>query len=482
MITEPPERLRPQGRIQFLPGIATVLLLLSMPIAVFAASGSSIDIPLESKAWLVPGLLGMVLCIGLNAVAIGSVIAFELVRPAHQKLFDKESREHRRLERILSQRPAFIAAGQLAAHTFRCWLVLFSVMPAPYLAEVLAGQAPSWLQIVGVAIVLALIGTTINVVVAEIAPRAYASSRPARAATMLYPFGAAMAPIFGPIGKVLVQLGSLITSRFGVKAGFVLANETEEEIKNLVESAEQKGEIETEERQLLHSVFEFGDTVVREVMTPRVDMNAKPIDCEPSEVLKLIRDSGHSRIPLYESTDDQILGIIHAKDLLMAMIEKPNDVDLRKLMRPALFVPENKPVNDLLREMKQNRTQLAVVQDEFGGTAGIVTIEDIVEELVGDIVDEYDVEEPELVKNGAGYMISGKANLYDVNEEIGSSFQSEQFDTLGGFVFGLFGRQPKAGETIEADGYRFSIKETDGRRVQKLYVEPLPEPQATASG
>jgi len=448
-----------------------------MPIFALAAAGDAHAIGTESQTWLWPSLLGFVLSIALNAMATASVTAFELVRPAHQRLFDKESREYRRLERIIEHRGSFVAASQLAGHTFRAWLMLFSFLPAPYLAAQAIGGEPTWLQIVGTAIVISIVATIGNIAVGEIAPRGYAASRPARAATLLYPFGAGLVPIFGPIGNVLVRIGGLITSRFGVKAAFVLANETEEEIKILVESAEQKGEIETEERQLLHSVFEFGDTIVREVMTPRVDMDGMPIESEPIEVLTLIRESGHSRIPLYEETDDQILGIIHAKDLLMAMVQEGDGVSLRKLMRPAMFVPENKPLSDLMREMRQSRSQLAVVQDEFGGTAGIVTIEDIVEELVGDIIDEYDVEEPELIKNGAGYIVSGKANLYDVNEEIGSTFSSEQFDTLGGYVFGLFGRQPRVDECIEADGYRFKVKETDGRRVGKLYVEPLPETQ-----
>lgn len=144
-------------------------------------------------------------------------------------------------------------------------------------------------------------------------------------------------------------------------------------------------------------------------------------------------------------------------------------------MRPALFVPENKNLHELLKELRSSRGQMAVVQDEFGGTAGIVTIEDIVEELVGDIVDEYDVEEPQIMLNGQGYLVDGKVNIYDLNNKIGSRFESDVFDTVGGYVFGLFGRQPQKGESLEADGYRFTVEDTDGRRIVKLHVAPLEE-------
>jgi CBS domain containing-hemolysin-like protein len=198
-----------------------------------------------------------------------------------------------------------------------------------------------------------------------------------------------------------------------------------------------------------------------------------PVRSNPADVIRVIQDSGHSRIPLYEDTDDQIVGIIHAKDLLTAVIASPDaPVSLRRLMRPALFVPENKNLHELLREMRTMKNQLAVVQDEFGGTAGIVTIEDIVEELVGDIVDEYDNEEPEVVSTASGFLVEGKAHLDDVNEQVGSDFESEDFDTIGGYVFGLFGRQPDVGESISVEGHRFVIVDTDGRRILKMRIEP----------
>ena len=268
--------------------------------------------------------------------------------------------------------------------------------------------------------------------------------------------------------------------RFGGRASLVNSNQAEEEIKNLVESAEETGEIEKDEKDLLHSVFSFTDKVAREAMTPRVDMDALPAATEPANIVRLIQQSGHSRIPLYEETDDQIVGIVHAKDLLMALVDRQDEVNVRNLMRPALFVPENKDLHDLLKEMRSGRVQMAVVQDEFGGTAGIVTVEDIVEELVGDITDEYDIDLPEIVKTGASFLILGKAHLGDVNQEVGSDFSSDEFDTIGGYVFGLVGRQPKVAESVVDDGYRFTVAESDGRRIlrvvlEKFEIEPAPD-------
>ncbi|HXH62143.1 MAG TPA: hemolysin family protein, partial [Fimbriimonadaceae bacterium] len=281
--------------------------------------------------------------------------------------------------------------------------------------------------------------------------------------------------MFGTPIAVFVTLGGLVTRRFGAKATFALNNQAEEEVLELLEEAEESGEIEEEEREMVASVFEFGDTVVREVMTPRVDLEAVPMDATLQDVARLVEISGHSRIPVYEGTDDTILGIVHAKDVLSALMDGSADRPLRDLLRPTIFVPESKPLHDLLQEMRQAKTQMAVVQDEHSGTAGVVTIEDIVEEVMGEIVDEYDEDLPTIVTLDEGFDSDGRMELDDVNEVVGTSFESQEFDTIGGFVFGLFGRQPKEGESVERDGLRFTITETDGKRIQRLFIDRLPE-------
>lgn len=276
--------------------------------------------------------------------------------------------------------------------------------------------------------------------------------------------------LFG-ISRLFVGLANIFAKPAGGSVVLRTSNLMGEEIRSLVDSAGETGEMESEETELIHSVLEFSDTIAREIMTPRTDMDAVPVDINPYDLVELIQDSGHSRIPIFEGSDDEIVGIVHAKDLFLAMLRgKP--VNINSLMRPALYVTENKRIDELLAEMRVSKSQMAVIKDEFGGTSGIVTIEDIIEELVGEIQDEHDDESPEVSETQEGFLVDGKAHLDDVNEEIGSRFESEDFDTIGGFVFGLFGRQPKHGEWMEHMGYQFNIVETDGKRIIKVRIVP----------
>ena len=276
--------------------------------------------------------------------------------------------------------------------------------------------------------------------------------------------------LFG-VAKVFVGIANLFARPAGGSASLRQSNLMEEEIRSLVDSAGETGEMESDETELIHSVLEFSDTVAREIMTPRTDLDAVPLDINPYDLVELIQESGHSRIPIFEGSDDDIVGIVHAKDLFLAMLRgKP--VNISSLMRPPLYVTENKSIDDLLAEMRHSKSQMAVIKDEYGGTSGIVTIEDIIEELVGEIQDEHDDEHPEFSESLEGFLVDGKTHLDDVNDEIGSNFESEDFDTIGGFVFGLCGRQPKHGEWLEHDGYQLNIVETDGKRIIKIRIVP----------
>jgi putative hemolysin len=453
------------------------LLILGLAAVVWAQGNGGITVDLSSYFWL--AILGVLATILVNSVFVAAEVAIGLLRPAHVRALEKEDeRKAAIVDDFLNHKGRYIAACFLGSQTMRFWMIILSFIPAPSLAQALQGR---WqLSSTGGALVLAFVlisipVAAINVILGELIPKSYAVIHPVGTILRLKTVVRVFAALFSPISAALTAIANLVTRRFGGKASFAITNQAEEEIKQIVESAQQAGEIEEEEKELLHSVFEFTDTVVREVMTPRVDMDAVPVDSDPAVVIQVIETSGHSRIPVYEDTDDQIVGIVHVKDLLMSLIRKEKDVRLRDLMRPALFVPENKNLHELLKELRTSRGQMAVVQDEFGGTAGIVTIEDIVEELVGDIVDEYDVEESHVVLNGNGYLVDGRVNLYDLNSEIGSHFESDVFDTVGGYVFGLFGRQPQQGEEMESDGYRFTIEETDGRRIHRLHLTPLEE-------
>ena len=234
--------------------------------------------------------------------------------------------------------------------------------------------------------------------------------------------------------------------------------------------------IEEDERELIHSIFEFGDTVVREVMVPRTDMIVVKADARLAQALDTITKGGYSRIPIYEGDTDNIVGVLYAKDLLKRSLIRDDATRVAALGRPPLFVPEQKKVSDLLREMQQQRVHMAIVVDEYGGTAGLVTIEDLIEEIVGEIVDEYDQEEP-LVEplDNDSIRVSARLPIDEVNELLGVDLPHEEWDTVGGLVFGLTGRVPSPGDSISYDSLEFQTERVSGRRIQKVVIRKVPE-------
>jgi CBS domain containing-hemolysin-like protein len=211
-------------------------------------------------------------------------------------------------------------------------------------------------------------------------------------------------------------------------------------------------------------------------MTPRIDIKAAPLGTTIKQLVKLIVDCGHTRIPIYEGSVDRIVGIILAKDLLTPLVDGHGDVDVSGYMRSGYFVPDNKRVDELLEEFRQSNLQLTIVQDEYGGTAGLATIEDLLEEIVGEIQDEYDEEEQMIVVEGDGLAeADGRAMLSDINGQLSMELPTVDYDTVGGFVFGLFGRPPSTGEEIDYENTRFVVTKANGRRVQRLKIMPKPE-------
>ena len=475
---------RVESRVAMTLGGALSLLMLLAGHGTAGLGQASVFPQPEDPGYGFVAVAGVLLLIILNAFFVAAEVAIDLLRPMHVKhTRETNPAQSDRLQKMIDNRPRYIASCTFGSQLSRIGMFLVGLIPAfglvPWVSQQTGrdlSQGFSYGVFLGAAVLVWLPIFLLNLVLGELVPKSYASLHPHRVATILYHFVQTFSVIFTGPAVLVTSIAGLLTARFGGKASFTMANQAEEEIKHLVESAEETGEIEGDEKELLHSVFEFTDTVAREVMTPRVDMDAVSIKSDPKDVIAVIQRSGHSRIPLYEETDDQIVGIIHAKDLLMATLQNGGKVNLRSLMRPALFVPENKNLHELLAEMKSGKSQLAVVQDEFGGTAGIVTIEDIVEELVGDIQDEYDVEEPEMVETPDGLLVSGKTHVDDVSDMLGVELSSEEFDTIGGYVFGLFGRQPKDGESVVEANHRFTIAKSDGRRIDRLQIEKLPEP------
>jgi Hemolysins and related proteins containing CBS domains len=236
-----------------------------------------------------------------------------------------------------------------------------------------------------------------------------------------------------------------------------------------VDAREEEGVIEEEEKEMIYSIFELGETMAREVMVPRIDIVAVDVQTPPEEVVRVIAETGHSRIPVYEGTVDAILGLVYAKDLLLHLQCDGSRRPLREMLRPAYFVPETKKVDDLLREMQQRRIHMAIVVDEYGGTAGLVTVEDILEEIVGEIQDEYDAEEPSFEQVGEGeYILDARMNLDDVNDLLGADLPTETADTLGGLIYDALGRVPVPGDQLEVGRWRIEVLTVSGRRIRKV--------------
>ncbi|HET7700400.1 MAG TPA: hemolysin family protein [Candidatus Limnocylindria bacterium] len=277
-----------------------------------------------------------------------------------------------------------------------------------------------------------------------------------------------------PLVSVLFMLTQIIAKPFGgnPQAGTLV---TEEEIRALVETGQAQGVLEPTEREMISSIFEMGDKEVREVMIPRTDLVTIDVHTPISEVLEHITRIGHSRLPVFEGSADDIIGILYVKDLFRRLVKGDREIEIKTLLRPAHFVPETKKVDALLREMQRDKVHLAIVVDEYGGTAGLVTIEDLVEEIVGEIRDEYDVEQ-ELVlpvsENEA--VMDARVPFADVRETFGLDLEeSEDYETLGGFITNRLGRFPRAGESVETSDARFTVESVEGKRIRRVRVTRL---------
>jgi CBS domain containing-hemolysin-like protein len=248
---------------------------------------------------------------------------------------------------------------------------------------------------------------------------------------------------------------------------------TEEDIKAMADVASEEEEIEEEEKELIHSIFEFGDTVVREVMTPEPDIVALDLSSTLDQVLDMVVRHGFSRIPVFRDKPDEIVGIVYAKDVLReihALGERARP--LEELIRKPHFVPESKKVSDLLRDMQAEKFHVAIVVDEYGGVSGLVTLEDLLEEIVGEIVDEYDREEPQVEPAGDGrYRVNARLPVDELNELLDMELPNEEWDTVGGLMMGILGRLPTQGEHVDFQDLRFTAERVQGRRISKVLIE-----------
>ena len=228
--------------------------------------------------------------------------------------------------------------------------------------------------------------------------------------------------------------------------------------------------LEEDEREMIHGVVELGETTVKEIMVPRVDIIGIELGTSMKEVIEIIRKSGHSRIPLYRNSLDEIIGIIYAKDLL-TYASKGEEIDLSTIARKSYFIPENIKIDDLLGQMRKRKLHIAIVADEYGGTSGLVTMEDIIEEIVGEIEDEYDFEAPPIVKiSEREYLVDGTLTISDLNEELDLGLPEEEIETVGGLIYDLVGSLPEKGQVLEYEGNEFIVHVIEGQRIVKVKI------------
>lgn len=416
----------------------------------------------------------------LNALFSMAETALVSVRRSRlEQLIDEGSKAARVARRLAEDPPRFIATVQVGITLlgFASAAVAATSLARPLIAPLAALPVigPGAAQTLAVIVVTILVAF-VSMVLGEIAPKSLAVQAPDTWALRLSPFVNFCATLFAPLTWLVVRVSNVLVRPFGARAQFESPIITKEELEQIIGAGTEHGELDQNEQEILTNVFDLSETPVRSVMTPRIDMTALPVGSSLDTILDTILTSGHSRIPVYEETIDHIIGIVHAKDLLPIFKAEGHDVNLRKVMRAAHFVPETKRVSDLLAEFRRSNQHLAIVQDEYTGTEGIVTIEDLLEEIVGDIRDEYDVDEPEIqVVSSTESLIDGRMKIDDVNDRLGTNLPTGgDYDTISGFVFGELGREPSVGDRVRENGHEFVVEHVDGLRIRTVRAIRVP--------
>lgn len=315
----------------------------------------------------------------------------------------------------------------------------------------------------------------VSIVLGEIVPKTMAITHAERFALLSARVILVIQSVFYPLVWLISRSSNLITHRFGREALTTVPTVTEEEIKLMVDTGGKEGVIEEGEREMIYGVFELGELTVGDIMSPRVDMVTLESDSSLSDAIHTSSEHGYSRIPVYEETIDNIRGVVYVKDMLPYVRANKLTTFVRDVMREPYFVPESKKVSDFLQEVRQKRVHAAICVDEFGGVAGLVTIEDVLEEIVGEIQDEHDAEEPQVeLVNELEAVVDPAISMHDLNDHLGISLENEEVDTLGGIIFSHLGRMADEGDELTLDGVTVSVLEVDGRRIKKVLVRKVP--------
>jgi len=326
-----------------------------------------------------------------------------------------------------------------------------------------------------------VIMTTVLLIFGEISPKTIAIKFADRIALVVAPIVSILSIVFYPFIVLFNFICKPIIKLFGADTKIHVPFVTEEELKMLLSMSEEEGVLEQEEKEMIHSIFEFSDSIAKQVMVPRPDMFCLDVNTPLSEALVKISEEGHSRVPVYEGTIDNIIGLVFAKDLLGLCVENRSST-LRDIVRPPLFVPESKKLDELMRQMQSIRTHIAIIVDEYGGVAGLVSLEDLLEEIVGEIKDEFDTEEKniEVLADGS-VLVDARLTVSEVNEKIGTTVPEGDYDTIGGFVLSLIGKIPSVGDTARAEDLRITIEKVFKRRITRIKINRVKGEEAEGS-
>jgi CBS domain containing-hemolysin-like protein len=398
-------------------------------------------------------------------------------RTRMQELDAQGNKSARRVLRLLEVPPRFISAIQLGVTLSSLGLgAIGEPVVSRLLRRPLDLLPASWHTSVATTISVIVAFTILSyfhVVMGEIVPKSFTLQHPERVALVAAGPINVFHAVFRPFIWVLVRSSAAVLRWFGVTAssGITLVH-SEEELKMLVTASREKGVLEEDEQAMLHKVFEFADKDAVDVMVPRPDVVAVPVGLPVPELLRLVLSHPFTRYPVYEGELDDIVGVLHVRDLFSALHERGmQNVDVRSILRDAIMVPETKPLDELLAEFQRTSNHLAIVVDEYGSVEGLVTLEDLLEEIVGEIGDEFDLPDAGVRRIGRGRVrLVGSFPIDDFNERFGKHLPVDDYHTVGGFVFGELGRMPRVGDTVMFDGARFEVSAIDGPRIREVDV------------
>jgi CBS domain containing-hemolysin-like protein len=418
-------------------------------------------------------LIGVGVLILLNAFFVAAEYALVTARRTRIiELHHQGNRRARAVLKITSDPQQFIAAMQLG-------VTLTSLGIGALGEQALARAFESWLATVLAVILAYLILTYFHVVIGELVPKGVALGHAEGTALWVAAPVRAFFTLFAPFVWVLRRSTDAVLHLLGLEPPSAEREPLSEvELRMLLSRSSEQGEIEHEEQQMIDKVFVFGDKDVADVMVPRPEVVAISAELPPEEALAAVLDSPYTRYPVYGESLDDVIGVLHVRDLFTAVHDRGlASVRLTEIVRPAYIVPETKDLASLLQEFRKTNNHFAVVVDEYGGMAGICTLEDLLEEIVGEIEDEFDVAEVQIEQlDDDTYRIDGMFPIDEFNERFGTSLPDDDFHTLAGFVFGQLGRAPQPGDDVQFDGMRFDVLEVDGSRIEKLVVNFIERP------